>query len=35
MAQLYLKDDARLVLCVVPKGHGELASGNGKEVHPK
>jgi zinc protease len=35
MAQLYLKDDARLVLCVVPKGHGELASGDGKEVHPK
>jgi zinc protease len=31
----YLRDDARLVLSVVPKGKTDLASGQGKEVFPK
>jgi len=31
----HLRDDARLVLSVVPKGKGDLASGQGKEVFPK
>jgi len=31
----YLRDDARLVLSVVPSGKTDLASGQGKEVFPK
>jgi zinc protease len=31
----YLRDDARLVLSVVPRGKIDLASGEGKEVFPK
>jgi zinc protease len=31
----FLRDDARLVLSVVPKGSTDLASGQGKEVFPK
>jgi zinc protease len=32
IAETYLKDDARLVLSIVPKGRKDLASGDGKEV---
>jgi zinc protease len=31
-AQTFLRDDARVVLSIVPKGKKELASGTGKEV---
>jgi zinc protease len=31
----FLRDDARLVLSVVPKGKMDLASGQGEEVFPK
>jgi zinc protease len=31
----YLRDDARLVLSVVPKGKADLAAGTGEEVFPK